>query len=172
MHLSRDAVLEGKGRDVVEVECPEWGWSVLVRGMTGKERDQFEVSLGGSPGAMQVQRGRAGGEPARDLVNLRAKVVVRCVVDEDGNRLFTDADVVALGEKSGAPVDRIFNVAARLSGMGGEDAETMTPNFAEAGPGEPSSSGSPAISARRPNGSSPRAAAASCPSGQRATRPS
>ncbi len=125
--------------------------------VTGKERDQFEVSLAEeSAGAVQVQRGRAGGRPpGRNLVNMRAKIVARCVVDDDGNRLFSDADITALGEKSGAPIDRIFTVAARLSGMGEEDAETMAANFAEAD-GAPSSSASQETSARPRKGSSPR----------------
>lgn len=157
MHLSRDAILEAKDCDTVEVDCPEWGGSVLVRGMTGRERDQFEVSLAeDSAGNVQVQRGRAGGRPpGRNLVNLRAKVVVRCVVDEDGQRLFTDADAVALGDKSGAAVDRVFTVAARLSGMADEDAETMAADFGEAD-GVPSSSALPATSGRRSKGSSAR----------------
>jgi hypothetical protein len=157
MHLSRDAILEAKDREVVEVDCPEWGGTVLVRGMTGKERDMFEMSLAEeSAGAVQVQRGRGGGRPpGRNLINVRAKIVVRCVVDEDGSRLFTDADAVALGEKSGAAVDRVFTVASRLSGMGEEDTEEMAANFGEAD-GAPSSSGLPAISGRRPKGSSPR----------------
>ncbi len=157
MRLSRDDILKAEDTTPEEVPVPEWGGSVLVRGMTGKERDQFEVSLAEeSAGSVQVQRGRAGGRPpGRNLVNMRAKIVARCVVDDDGNRLFSDADVAALGEKSGAPIDRIFIVAARLSGMGEEDAETMTANFAEAD-GAPSSSASQETSARPRKGSSPR----------------
>src|SRR5258707_7030469 len=131
MHLSRDAILEAKDREVVEVDCPEWGGSVLVRGMSGKERDMFEVSLvGESAGAVQVQRGRGGGRaPGPNLVNMRAKIVARCVVDEDGQRLFTDSDAVALGEKSGAAVDRVFTGASPLSGVSEGDTEGMAANF-------------------------------------------
>src|SRR5258708_17507021 len=123
MRLSKDDILKAEDRTPVEVECPEWGGSVLVRGMTGKERDQFEVSrVEESSQAVQVQRGRAGGRPSGpNLVNMRAKIVARCVVDDDGQRMFSDADVVALGEKSGAAIDRIFTVASRLSGMSEED---------------------------------------------------
>ena len=161
MRLSRDAILEAKDRDTVEVDCPEWGGTVLVRGMSGRERDQFEVSLASESGALQVQRGRAGGRPqGPNLVNMRAKLVARCVVDDDGNRLFSDADVTALGEKSGAPIDRIFTVAARLSGMREEDTEEAAANFGEAD-GASSSSASPVTSARRPRGSSPRSPAGS-----------
>ncbi len=158
MHLTRDAVLAAKDSEAVEVPVPEWaaGGTVLVRGMTGKERDQFEVSLAEEGlQSVQVQRGRGGGgAPRRNLVNIRARVVARCCVDDDGNRLFTDADVTALGDKAGAPVDRIFEVASRLSGMGPEDMEAMAANFGKAeASGAGSSSPSPRASAGRSKGS-------------------
>jgi len=116
---------------------------VLVRGMTGRERDAFEVSL--------MQPGR-GGRKVLDPANVRAKLVARCVVDDDGGRLFTDADVAELGGKSAAAVDRVYAVAARLSGMGADDQEELTRDFALAD-GAGSSSTSPAASARPRKGS-------------------
>src|SRR5258708_37026419 len=103
MRLSRDDILKAEDTAPEEVPVPEWGGTVLVRGMTGKERDQFEVSLAEeSAGAGQVQRGRAGGRPpGRNLVNMRAKIVARGVRDHDGNRLFSDAHIPALWEKTG-----------------------------------------------------------------------
>src|SRR5260221_673414 len=95
---------------------------------------------------------------------MRAKIVARCVVDDDGNRLFSDADVTALGEKSGAPIDRIFAVAARLSGMGEEDTEKLAADFSEAG-GDALSSPLHATSAARPKRAPPRLAAPSRPNG-------
>jgi hypothetical protein len=132
MHLSRDDILKASDNDPEEVEVPEWGGTVLVRGMTGRERDAFEVSL--------MTPGR-GGRRVMDPANLRAKVIARCVVDDDGNRLFSDADITELGAKSAAAVDRVYAVAARLSGMSDEDQEELTRDFALAdGDGSPSSS--------------------------------
>ena len=104
MRLSRDDILKAADNEPEEVDVPEWGGSVLVRGMTGRERDAFEVSL--------MQPGR-GGRKVLDPANVRAKLVARCVVDDDGGRLFTDADVAELGGKSAAAVDRVYAVAAR-----------------------------------------------------------
>ena len=95
------------------------GRTVLVRGLTGRERDEFEASV----------HGALAGEMVQDLANVRAKLVARCVVDEDGERLFTDADVAALGEKSGAAIDRVFTVASRLSGLRDEDVKELTAKF-------------------------------------------
>ena len=143
MRLSRDDILKAADNEPEEVDVPEWGGTVLVRGMTGRERDAFEVSL--------MQPGR-GGRKVMDPANVRAKLVARCVVDDDGGRLFTDADVAELGGKSAAAVDRVYAVAARLSGMGGDDQEELTRDFALAD-GAGSSSTSPAASARPRKGS-------------------
>ena len=143
MRLSRDDILKAADNEPEEVDVPEWGGSVLVRGMTGRERDAFEVSL--------MQPGR-GGRKVLDPANVRAKLVARCVVDDDGGRLFTDADVAELGGKSAAAVDRVYAVAARLSGMGADDQEELTQDFALAD-GAGSSSTSPPVSARRSKGS-------------------
>jgi hypothetical protein len=143
MRLSKEDILKAEDRATEEVEVPEWGGSVLVLGMTGRERDAYEVSL---------RDLRTGQRRPDALNNVRAKIVARCVVDDDGNRLFTDADVAALGEKSAAAIDRVFDVAARLSGLSDEDQEDMVRDFgAEDGSG--SSSSSPPALARRSKGS-------------------
>jgi len=143
LRLSRDDILKAADNDPEEVDVPEWGGSVMVRGMTGRERDAFEVSL--------MTPGR-GGKRELNPANLRAKLVARCVVDDDGNRLFTDADIAELGDHSAAAIDRVYAVAARLSGMSGEDQEEMMRDFGLAD-GAGSSSTSPSSSARRSKGS-------------------
>src|SRR4051812_29809096 len=85
MALSRDQILEAKDLETREVDCPEWGGSVLVRALSGRERDAWEASLVQMRGKQQVPQ----------MGNVRAKLVVRCCVDENGERLFSDADVKA-----------------------------------------------------------------------------
>ena len=138
--LSKEAILAADDTRTEEVEDPEWGGSVLVRGMTGRERDEFESS-------MLIQ---AAGQTARDLRNTRAKLVAKCAVDDDGARLFTDGDVTALGEKSAAALVRVFEVAARLSGLDEEDVAARERDFPEvtgSGSSTPSPNGSAAVSA-------------------------
>ena len=45
--------------------------------------------------------------------------------------MFTDADVVALGAKSAAALDRIYDVATRLSGITDEDVEEIAEDMVE-----------------------------------------
>lgn len=144
MRLSKDDILKIAGNVAPEeVDVPEWNGTVLVRGMTGKERDAFEVSL--------LQPGR-GGRREMNPANARAKVVARCVVDEDGNRVFTDGDANELGDLPAGGLDRVYGVAARLSGMGDGDQEDAVRDFALADGGGSSSSSRPG-SARQPKGS-------------------
>jgi len=141
-HLSRDAILAAKSLRTEEVAVPEWGGTVLVRELSGRERDEWEASLA-------VMRGKT---MVPDVANIRAKLAARTI--DDGEPVFTQQDVAALGELSAAALDRVFDVASRLSGLNPEDVEAMTGNSGAA-PGGGSSSASPAISAApSPNSSS------------------
>jgi hypothetical protein len=117
--LTRDLILKASHLRTEEVSVPEWGGSVLVRELRGRERDEWEASLA-------VQRGR---QMVPDVANMRAKLVARCVVDgPDGEPVFTQQDVAALGELSAAALDRVFEAASRLSGLAEKDLEEMAGN--------------------------------------------
>jgi hypothetical protein len=114
--LTRDAILTSDDRTYDYVDVPEWKGRVRVMSLTGTERDQYDLWL------------ITGKGPKRDvnLVNARAKLVVRAVVDEDGKRIFDEADVVPLGRKNAAAVQRIFDVASKLSGLNEDAIEELT----------------------------------------------
>ena len=65
------------------------------------------------------------------MANMRARMVAYCVVDEEGERMFTDADIVQLGRKSAAALERVAKAAQKLSGMGNEATEEAAGNFTE-----------------------------------------
>ena len=121
--LTRAQILETQdlGREVVPV--PEWGGSVVMRGLTGRERDAFEASI------VRMQRGAPGAGMERSLQNIRARLVAMAAIDESGARLFEDRDVRALGEKSAAALDRLFDAARRLSGMSEADVKAIAEDF-------------------------------------------
>lgn len=117
--LSRDAILTADDRETRDVEVPEWGGTVRVRAMSGFERDKFETGMVETRGNKRVE----------NYTNLRAKLVALVVIDEDGKRLFTDKDVAALGTKSAAALQRVFNAAQELNGMSDSDVEELTESF-------------------------------------------
>ena len=114
--LDRSAILEASDIQTEVVEVPEWGGSVIVRGLMGVDRDSFERSM------LDIK----GKDATMNWRNFRAKLIARSIVDSEGNRIFLDTDVEALGKKSASAISRVFNVAQRLSGMAPEDVEELT----------------------------------------------
>ena len=101
--LSKDAILAADDLPRETVIIPEWGGEVLVRTMSGTDRDAFEASLLEKDGRME---------------NVRARLVALTLCDLQGDRLFNDSEIAALGRKSARALDRVFSVAQRLNGIG------------------------------------------------------
>jgi hypothetical protein len=116
MPLSKDDILAADDLTRELVHVPEWGGDVWVGTMTGRERDAFEAdfSLRDDP----AQR--------RDF---RARLLVHCLVDNEGERLFSPADVEALTAKSAAALTRVFDVATRLNRLTEKDVAELEGNF-------------------------------------------
>lgn len=116
--LTKAQILQAEDRVYEIVPVPEWGGKVRVRSLSGAERDGFEA-------AMLEGKGK---NRKVNLQNLRAKLVAASVVDADGNALFDQGDIVALGTKNAAALDRVFEVAQRLSGLREEDVDDLVGN--------------------------------------------
>jgi ribosomal protein L4 len=113
--LSKDQILAAEDLPFQDVEVPEWGGTVRVRAMTGKDRDEFEKD------AMRYENG----EIVTDRTNYRAKFLAKCVVNEKNELLFTAKDVEALGKKSYRAIDKVFSVAIDLSGVSKKEADNI-----------------------------------------------
>lgn len=122
--LSNSAVILGLDDIVKEtVSVPEWKCEVLVKSISAAERDEFE---------QQIVEMRQAGKKAQvsfNRTNIRARLVVKAVVNEQGERVFSDAQSDALGQKNAAAIDRIYAVASRLAGISKEDEEELGKNF-------------------------------------------
>lgn len=116
--LGRDAIFAIADLKTEEVRVPEWGGTVRVRSLTGLERDKFES---------ESMEKRGDGYEAI-FKNLRARLITLSVVDGEGNRLFKDGDAQKVGSKNAAALNRVFEVAQRLSGLTGKDVEDLAKN--------------------------------------------
>jgi hypothetical protein len=119
--LNKDMILGADDMKTIDVPVPEWGGDVRLRTLTGGERDKFESDS-------IDQRGKSN---KMNLVNLRARLVALCAIDESGKRMFGDNEVTKLGAKSAAVLDRLFTAAQKLNGMTQEDVEELTEGFEE-----------------------------------------
>lgn len=116
--LTKDQILKADDRATREVEVPEWGGSVLCSSMSAAERDAFEASMLDNKGKSDKSK----------LQNFRARFVAACVVDADGNRLFSDKDVVEFGKKSSRPISVLFDICREINGMTEKDVEDIEKN--------------------------------------------
>lgn len=105
-YLDARAVLSADDFQYADVDCPEWGGSVRVRGLTAGE--QAIVSK-------KVQ--------AKDTGDLAVTIMIMGCVDENGERIFDKADRDTLKKKANQVVDRIARKILELSG--GDEASIV-----------------------------------------------
>lgn len=105
--LDKNSILTADDLKRETVPVPEWGPSaeVIIQEMSALDRDRLWKDL------------RADGEDGDkiSMENLAAKVLVRCIVNQDGARIFVDEEAEPLGRKSQDALARLFDVAKRLN---------------------------------------------------------
>lgn len=111
----RDLILAASDRQKEKAEVPEWGITVFITTMSGTERDAFEAEI-------VTLRGK---KTDLNLKNIRAKLLVRTMVDESGQRIFSDADAGELGKKSASVLSRLYEIAQKINGLREEDVEEL-----------------------------------------------
>lgn len=104
MLLNKEAILAARDLTTEDVAVPEWGGTVRVRVMSGAARDSLNAKLRDGSGGI-------------DLVGYRTRLLVRCIVNEDGSPTFSEAELDALNTKSSLAIDRIFAVADRINAV-------------------------------------------------------
>ncbi len=118
-YLSKTEILGAKDAQCEDVAVPEWGGVVRVKSLSGREKDVFEASL------TITQRKGDKLVQTPNMANVRAKLVAASVVDENNVPVFTSEDIAELGNKSAAALDRIVDVAKRLSRFSAADLKEL-----------------------------------------------
>lgn len=117
--LTADEIL---GMDDIPTEIvtvPEWKHrKVMVCGMTAAGKNAYQASL------VEIQ----GKTRKLKLEQATAKLLVRTLVNEKREALFTESQIIKLGTKSAAVCERLAKIASRLSGMDEEENEALLKN--------------------------------------------
>lgn len=112
--LSKEQILSANDLKTERVHVPVWGGDVIVKSLTGIERDRFEDHCLKDHG--------------KTCEGIMALLVALAVVDESGNRMFTEADIDALGKKSAAALSVLYEAAMRLNSLDAKDVEALAKN--------------------------------------------
>jgi len=89
------------------VEVPEWGGHVYVRSITAAEASALE------PGA------------SRDESSRLALIVARCACDENGERIWKDADIPRLNKMPIAGIVRVAQAVGQLNALGDQEVAVL-----------------------------------------------
>jgi len=121
--ITREQFLKPMPRQKVDVQLPELGNGAVVPvwSLTAKERAQFERDMMNKSGKTSDARMR----------EVRERLVVACCRTDDGEPIFTLADVQAIGEQNAKLVERIVDAAMTLIGMKAPDLEELAKNSDE-----------------------------------------
>lgn len=134
--LGRDEILKADDLKTEDIPVPEWASKdnpdafVRVRMLTGTERDKFEASM--------VEMKKDGSAKA-NRENVRARLLILCVVNERGELMFNNADIKLLGGKSAKALERVVNAVNELNAFTEEDLDSLAEDFGD-GPSEDSTS--------------------------------
>lgn len=112
--LTKDQILAADDLGLLKLSVPEWGGDVYIRVMTVGERDAYEN---------EWQRKKETG-----VDDFRTKFLVRCLVDEKGNRLFDNGDVAKLATKSARVMNRVWLAAMEHNNLSDQSIEELAKN--------------------------------------------
>lgn len=117
--LTKEQIFAADDMGMLKLSVPEWGGDVYIRVMTVGERDAYEN---------EWQRKRETG-----VDDFRTKFLVRCLVDDKGNRLFDNGDVARLAQKSARVMNRVWLAAMEHNNLSDQSIEELAKN-SEPGP--------------------------------------
>ncbi len=111
-------------RQKIDVPVPELGEGKVIPiwGMTPKERTDFDDRISRMSKAKKEQYKK----------EVRERLLVECCRNDDGVQLFTLDQIAQLDQRRGDVVERLVNVAIKLSGFSSQDIETLAKNSEEA----------------------------------------
>lgn len=125
--LKKQQIIEAKDIQYFDVNVPEWAPEgstdeekencfVLIKTLSGKERDAFEASM--IQGVGKAQR--------IDMQNVRAKFCSLIIVDPDTReRMFGKPEIDLLAAKSAPALQRVYDKGMEVSRFTKEDIEEL-----------------------------------------------
>ena len=104
--LTKEQINTVQDNNIEAVFVPEWNGEVCVKGMSAIDANTLFLAT-----------------PDGKNANMMGLVLVRCLCDEQGNRLYADDEAELIGKHPSKVLKPLLDVAMRLSGLGDEGLE-------------------------------------------------
>ena len=117
--IGRDALLGAAPRRFVTVEIENLG-NVRIRSLTELERSRIEASMRDKKGNLSSSR----------MLDLKCRLIVDCVVDANGNPLFTNSDIDRIRQQDSKVTNELVDAIQAHCGWSDEDLEDVEKNSA------------------------------------------
>lgn len=115
--ITRDAILAPAKRRFAEVAIRSWG-KFRIRSLTELERSRFEASI----------RDKRGQVIADKMVDLKCRLIVLAVVDNEGNQLLTNSDIEQLRQQDSKLTNELVDFIQKHCGISDVDLEDLEKN--------------------------------------------
>jgi len=122
--LTKQQILAVDDLKTEDVDMPEWGGIVRIRELTAEQRLEWND--------------RAFKSGVVDMREFRHGVLALSIVGDDGNPVFTQDDLAALGAKSVSAIDKLFARVDALNVLTPKAQQEAEKNSAAGGTGETS----------------------------------
>ena len=106
----RQTILDAPDLASETITVPEWNTSVIVSTMSGHARAAWATVAFNADGKIIDE-------------NMRARLLIHCIVDENKVLVFHPDDAPALENKNGDVIGRLFQIAKRLNGLGNDEVD-------------------------------------------------
>jgi hypothetical protein len=108
--ITKEQIFQTEDLTSTKVNIPEWNGEIVLKVMTGADRDKYMRFISKGEGIPE---------------NMMERLVVLTAYDEEGKRLFDDADIPALSKKSSLVISRLFAESAKLNKISNESIDEL-----------------------------------------------
>lgn len=116
--LTKEEILNANDLPIREVDVPDWNGIVRLRTLPGSERDVFENI---------VQKRKKGQDI--ELKGLKVLLLSLAIVNGENKLMFSEEDLDGLNSKSSRALNKLFDVATEMNGIGEEAVEELRKNL-------------------------------------------
>lgn len=114
----RKKILAARPRAMEAFFVDDWDVTLWLKELTLGERDAFEKA--------QIVRGEDG-SVSMETMGLKARLIILCACDEDGNPIFTMEDEDLVNGLGAATTELVFAACQRVNKMRKEDLKSDAP---------------------------------------------